>query len=307
MIRYKEPKPAIGILVFGLILILMIFAGAPIQTAFGMYGVAITELMLLACALIAALIFKWDFKKIFKIHKPKGRQIIGTLVLWFASYLATILVTLIIMLLFPDGLLERSAQINSIFASVPLWISLVIAAVLPAVCEEALHRGFILYSFKNIKSRWVTIMLMGFIFGIFHLDLYRFLPTAVMGFMLTYIMIETQNILFPALFHFVNNAFSVLSSSLASKMTSDLHAAAAQASEMTLASVGIYCIFCAVVPFLLIWGRYLLKPLKDGIPAITSKNSIKAAVISAVMLFVASVCAIVYFVISNLAAFQDLI
>ena len=38
---------------------------------------------------------------------------------------------------------------------------------------------------------------MGIIFGIFHLDFVRFIPTAVLGAALTYVMLETDNILLP--------------------------------------------------------------------------------------------------------------
>ena len=37
-------------------------------------------------------------------------------------------------------------------------------------CEEALHRGFIQYSFQSVRSDWVIILSMGFIFGLFHMD-----------------------------------------------------------------------------------------------------------------------------------------
>ena len=52
---------------------------------------------------------------------------------------------------------------------------------------------------------------MGIIFGLFHGSVWRFLPTAILGGVLTYIMLETENMFYPALFHFTNNFLPLFS------------------------------------------------------------------------------------------------
>ena len=42
----------------------------------------------------------------------------------------------------------------------------------------------------------------------------RFLPTALLGAALTYLMVETENMIYPALFHFINNFFPTLLSGI---------------------------------------------------------------------------------------------
>ena len=84
-------------------------------------------------------------------------------------------------------------------------------AVLPAVCEEALHRGFILSSLKPIKNVAFIVIINGVLFGLFHLDIYRFLPTAMLGCAFAYIAIKTDSMILTMLFHFLNNLLSVIS------------------------------------------------------------------------------------------------
>ena len=131
--------------------------------------------------------------------------------MWFGTFLLGTLVTLIVGFFFPDGMAEVGIAMNDIFTSIPMWIAYLIIAVMPAICEEALHRGFILTSMKPIKREWIIVLVMGLIFGLFHLDPYRFAATAILGMALTYIMLKTRNILMPALFHLINADFHFFS------------------------------------------------------------------------------------------------
>jgi membrane protease YdiL (CAAX protease family) len=209
--KTKQLKPYHGIAVFASVILATIFIAAPVQRVWGIYGVAVTEFMILALGLVPAIFLKADLREMFPVKRPMLRQITGTLVIWAGSYLTVILITLITGYLFPEGLTQVNNGIQSVTTSVPMGIAFIIIAVMPAVCEEALHRGFILSSMYSLKNKWYMILCMGIIFGIFHLDPYRFLPTAVLGMAMTYIMIETRNILLPALFHLFNNYFRRLS------------------------------------------------------------------------------------------------
>jgi Predicted metal-dependent membrane protease len=252
--KTKQLKPYHGITVFALVILAMIFIAAPIQSVWGIYGVAVTELMILALGLVPAIFLKADLRDMFPVKKPMLRQITGILVMWVGSYLTVILITLITGYLFPEGLTQVNNGIQSVTTSVPMGIAFIIIAVMPAVCEEALHRGFILSSMYSLKNKWYIILCMGIIFGIFHLDPYRFLPTAVLGMMMTYIMIETKNILMPALFHLFNNALTTFVS-----FTGKTQAAASGATlAVPLNAIAAYLIIGAAVPFILLLGARLI-------------------------------------------------
>lgn len=81
-------------------------------------------------------------------------------------------------------------------ASLTFIISFVIVSISPAICEEAVFRGVVMHSFDNGKNKWIAIVVTGLIFGAFHGNIWRFVPTALLGIMLGYIVYETDNIIY---------------------------------------------------------------------------------------------------------------
>lgn len=251
----KQLKPYQGILVFVLVILMLLFAASPIQMRLGMAGVAITELLILLFGIIPVFLFKANLKEVMPLKVPKPGQIMGVIIMWIGSLMAVLLVTMIIGYFFPEGLHEVSSSLSDTLTSVPMWLSFLIIAVSPAICEEVLVRGFILSSFSGLKNKWITVIIVGVLFGIFHLDFYRFLPTAILGLVLSYIMIETKNLLLPAFFHLVNNGFSTLVSFLTPKQVEE----AASNFEVPLISIGVYFILTAGAPVIFYLGSRLLR------------------------------------------------
>lgn len=260
-------RPYHGILIFILSLVLLYFLATPIQVALGMYGVGITEILLLLLAIGAALLLKAPLVDAFKIKRPKLKQFFGVLLLWIGTYILVMIITIITQIYFP-GMMEVSQNIAQLFGSVPTLVALFIVAFLPAVCEEYLHRGIILYTFKDMQNKWLVVLIMGFIFGLFHLDPYRFLPTAILGLTLTYIMIKTDNILLSMLFHFINNAWAVL---LSSSVNTDAVGGTVSSDTMLLGLGGLL-ILGASAPFIIIAGSALLGKNKLSSPKDGSKK-----------------------------------
>jgi len=256
-------KPWHGIILFALVIVFLIFGATPIQMRWGMYGVALTEIILLAiaaAAAVAAKIFlKIDIKEMFPVKKPKIRQVIGVVLLWIGTLLLGMIATLVIGFFFPEGLARLGTEMGGIFTSVPMWTAYIIAAIMPAICEEALHRGFILTTMKTIRKDWVIVLVMGLIFGIFHLDPYRFAATAILGMAITYVMLKTRNILMPALFHLINNSLSIIISFSTANSTTAPQQADTSAILSSAASLGSYLIIGFVIPFLILGGVILLR------------------------------------------------
>lgn len=197
-----------GLLVFAAVLVSMIFIAAPVQYFFGIAGLAATELMLLLTALIAARILNADFKKVFPMQLPPVRYFFASLLLYAGVYSAVLLVLMTTGYFFPS-LSDVGEAIADISRDSSPALSLLIMAVLPAICEETLHRGFILSSFKHLNHTSVIVLCSGVIFGLFHLDPYRFLSTALLGGAFAYIALKTNSMILPMLFHFITNAISV--------------------------------------------------------------------------------------------------
>lgn len=83
-------------------------------------------------------------------------------------------------------------------------------AVLPGITEEIAFRGLLLHGLRRRLKPWALCLVVGGIFGLFHVSLFRILPTAYLGTMLALVTILTGS-LFPAmLWHALNNAVALL-------------------------------------------------------------------------------------------------
>ena len=264
--RRRKLKPWHGVVLFGIVMLSFYTIIAWAQMKWGMYGLALTELYLLFLSIFAVKLLKIPVKEIFPLKKPKWRKTFGVLLMWVSSYTLMIPVTMFMAYFFPEEMFAVSEGLNEVIYSVPLLLSVFISSVMPAVCEEALHRGFILKSFQSKwKNKWFLSVLMGMIFGLFHGSIWRFLPTAILGGVLTYIMLETENIFYTKLFHFINN---FLPSFLAgfSGNTSQTEAAGELLVQqgIPVAFLGIYLAMACVAPFGFYTADYLLRKGEQG-------------------------------------------
>lgn len=270
----KKLKPWHGVVTFVVMMVIFLIVGIPVQMHLGLIGVGITELLLLVMAIAAALIFKQNLKEVFPLRVPRVREIFGVLLFWMGSFLCTMIATLLMMVVFPEEVQAVSSGLSDVMTDGEMWLSIIIVSVMPAICEEAVHRGFILHTFRGVKREWITVLCMGIIFGVFHMDPFRFLTTAVLGAALTWVMLKTKNIVIPAIFHAVNNLFPVLisfatmsatSTAVASEGASDASAMLANDWRFGLISLASYLMIGVVAPPLMLAGTALLKPKGEKI------------------------------------------
>lgn len=88
--------------------------------------------------------------------------------------------------------------------------ALISIAVIPAICEEILFRGYILRAFEKSWGIILAILVSGLFFGLFHLQAANAIPLATLGVVLA-VMTWLSGSIWPAIFaHFVNNAVAVV-------------------------------------------------------------------------------------------------
>jgi sodium transport system permease protein len=86
-----------------------------------------------------------------------------------------------------------------------LGMNLLLFAVTPAVCEELFFRGIIMRGLLTRMTPAGAIGMSAAMFSVFHVDIYRLLPTALLGVMLGLIAYRAGTWLASALAHFINN------------------------------------------------------------------------------------------------------
>ena len=258
----KTPKVYHGIIMLILSAVCVFFVSPILGANLGLYGTLLNEILLLVLAVALTAVVRGDFKQVFPIHKPKLSAVFGTILLWIGSFLAIMIITMIIAYFFPEEVIGVSQGLGMEFASLTFIISFVIVSISPAICEEAVFRGVVMHSFDNGKNKWIAIVVTGLIFGAFHGNIWRFVPTALLGIMLGYIVYETDNMIYGALFHAINNAMPLLSIFAMKSMYSN-EMFQSQMSTMTdngipLISIGMYVMYGAAIPLLLTIGNYLI-------------------------------------------------
>ena len=258
----KTLKVYHGIIMLILSAVCVFFVSPILGANLGLYGTLLNEILLLVLAVALTAVVRGDFKQVFPIHKPKLSAVFGTILLWIGSFLAIMIITMIIAYFFPEEVIGVSQGLGMEFASLTFIISFVIVSISPAICEEAVFRGVVMHSFDNGKNKWIAIVVTGLIFGEFHGNIWRFVPTALLGIMLGYIVYETDNMIYGALFHAINNAMPLLSIFAMKSMYSN-EMFQSQMSTMTdngipLISIGMYVMYGAAIPLLLTIGNYLI-------------------------------------------------
>ena len=91
-----------------------------------------------------------------------------------------------------------------------LALSVFALAVTPAVCEEALFRGAILQGLRRQFSVPVSCLLTGILFGVMHGDVWRFVPTTILGVLLSWVALTSGSIIPSMLVHVLNNGVLIV-------------------------------------------------------------------------------------------------
>ena len=130
-----------------------------------------------------------------------------------------------------------------------LLLNLFMIAVIPAIAEEFLFRGFIQKLFKEwLGNIHVAIFLSAFIFSAIHMQFFGFLPRLFLGMIFGYFMVWSGSIWVPVIAHFLNNASAVILYFLVARGT-------VQGDPETLGSGPEY--FWMVLPSVVIGGGIL--------------------------------------------------
>ena len=298
-----------GVVFFILIMAAFFFLCVPMQMYWGMYGLAATELLILFMALIFAKVMGYPFRVLFPVKKPEFLPLLGTFIIWGSTYLLDMVVMLVQYRFFPVQMEQLNSGLNEVMFSVPVFFTILVVSIMPAICVEAVHRGIIIHTLYSVRKEWLVVLIMGIYFGLFHSDPLRFLPTGILGAAISYIMLETENMVYPSFFHFMNNLFPILLQIMlyGVSKTSIMQGTQQMGEQLVngnsefqipLVSIGMYTIFAAAVPFGLYLGNYLLHHKKGVqrkfIPEKNNWKTILGIALPTVLLFGIGVLVMVY-------------
>lgn len=203
--------PGIGdiILLLCVQLLLMFYVGTGAQLKLGFGGVAVTQALILLVPLAYLWYLKGDYRKVLSLKRPKVSYLLGAFVTWIGTYILMLGVSFILMPLMQEST-QAQAETMEIFVKQPLWALVLVIALMPAIGEECMFRGFVYGSLKDKTKNMIAMLITSALFGIYHMSLIKFFTTFILGFMFVMVVSETGSIFCSMLMHFCNNLVSVL-------------------------------------------------------------------------------------------------
>ena len=161
---------------------------------------------------VTALLLRASLVTTFRLRSPSVISLIGALLLgtslWPFAYELEVLTLSRERI---EALRDVFGPIRAGLDAVPLWVTLVTFAFVPAVCEEWCFRGLLLSSLRSRVPSVPAIVISGLMFGAFHVvvrdSLYfeRFLPTACLGMILGAVCVRTGSLWPGVLLHAIHN------------------------------------------------------------------------------------------------------
>ena len=92
-----------------------------------------------------------------------------------------------------------------------LFLNLIVMAIIPAVCEEFLFRGFLITWLKNLfRNKHIVVFLSALLFSAIHLQFFGFVPRFLLGLYFGYLFIWTGSLWACVIAHFINNSMTVV-------------------------------------------------------------------------------------------------
>ena len=96
-----------------------------------------------------------------------------------------------------------------------MFVNLFVMALLPAVCEEMMFRGWLQRVLGKTVNYHTAIWVSAFVFSSIHFQFYGFIPRMLIGAALGYLYFYTGLLWAPIIAHFTNNAAAVVTAFLA--------------------------------------------------------------------------------------------
>jgi len=213
------------------------------------------EFEFLAAAVLFAWLMKADLREVFPFRKPIASAVLGLLVLVAACYLVANTASVLELYFAPEAL-ERINEGMEGEASFSLPAQLFLTAFMPAVCEEALHRGILFSGMRtSFRKRWQIILTGGVLFGVFHLYPVRWWIPGIIGAIMAWVLLETDNMFYTCLLHFLYNSLLVIVSYFAADAS-----ASAVSYTVSAQTVGVSLIFYGIpIPILIYTGCWLIR------------------------------------------------
>ncbi|NLL94002.1 MAG: CPBP family intramembrane metalloprotease [Clostridiales bacterium] len=176
----------------------------------------VPEIVLAISAIVATLLIKSNAIK----DAGYGMVSIGTLLKSFI--LAFLCLPLIMVINALSSMINGNAVSSSmdVITRNPMWLSLILVALVPALVEEFIFRGILFGTYKK-RNPMRAVFLSAFLFGLMHMNINQFAYAFVIGIILALLAYATGSIWAGVIVHFTINASSIVLSYLTGSLSAN--------------------------------------------------------------------------------------
>ena len=205
---YPDPPTAgQALFLFALAFVLLYFVWLPLQRRNLVLGLLASEWGgLLGLVVLFALATRRSLPGLLRIVRPPPRCLAGAALVGLSAWAGAAILSEWVSPVPKEVIEQLRRSLIPTDGSRGLLGTLALVALTPAICEEALFRGPILRGLRSRVSPAAAVALTGLLFGVFHVELSRILPTALLGVLLSLVALQSGSILPAMLAHFLNNA-----------------------------------------------------------------------------------------------------
>ncbi len=209
----KGSMPSIqeSILIMVVALLLMVYVGGMVSASAPLsVGLIVQQAFIGVLPILAAIYIKADMKRVFSLKMPGLKNLVGAIVLGVGGICLNLVVSSLLSMAFPNNSEAVNQQYTQILEGVSFVPALFLMALLPAVCEELMFRGYMFTAFRNHMSLPKAIIIVSLLFGVSHMSMIKIVPTALLGATLAYMIHKSGSVVTSSLVHFLNNAVAVV-------------------------------------------------------------------------------------------------
>ncbi len=142
---------------------------------------------------------------------PSPRYMLGGVLVGLSAWVVTheLAVFQQMVVATPEAVVNSSVQMAEALKAMNPLVVIFLIALVPAICEETLFRGFLLGALRGSGRRFPAIIASACIFGVFHFFIFKFVLTASLGIVLAYLCWQSRSILPSVIAHFLHNGLQV--------------------------------------------------------------------------------------------------
>jgi sodium transport system permease protein len=206
----QPPSAGQALLLFTVAFVLLWFGFVPWQKRDLVSGLLASQwLGMLGLVVMLARLSRRPLAAMIALRRPSARAVVGAVIIGASAWGAVAMLSEW-MVPVPREVLEHLRRaLMPEDQSRGLALNLLLVAATPAVCEEALFRGVVLRGLSTRVAPSAAVLVTGVLFGMFHLDVWRLLPSTVLGILLSWVALETRSLVPSMIIHFLNNAVLV--------------------------------------------------------------------------------------------------